>query len=202
MRNNKKGYGLIELLMVVAVVAMMTPLLFWVYVHGIQSFSTNSRYVQQHYKVIDATQRIRKDIEESASCKVAYDATVEPRISVLRLWIPVEDLQIHDRYIIKTWWLENGELLFNSYEGDYNTGKDEALENTDFIMILDGLDTTAVKTEIGTWYMPTRFEKHSDDSRIVLSIKPLGTNDHAFKNRNVTKPIITEFSVLYKDLIN
>lgn len=201
MRKNKKGFALVELLVVVAVVAMTTPLLFWVYLYGIQTFSTDNRYVEQHYKIIDVTQRIRSDIEKAAACKVVYDASATPlEASVLALWIPDDDADTADNYFIRIWRLEDGKLLFKSGTGGYGAGSAQALDSSGYDTLLDGLDTAAAVKDDGTAYMPTRFEKLGD--RVVLSIKPIETNERAFKNRNVTKPIITEFSVAYKDLVN
>ncbi len=206
MKKNKKGYSLIELLLVVAVIALSMPLLFWIYMYGVQTFSTDNRHMEQHYKIINVTQRIRQDIEEAAACKVPYNASASeaPQASELTVWIPDQDETTSDYYIVKRWRLEDGHLYFKSCEGVYPAVEDPveteaALAATGFVSILDGLDTNAV-LDGGRWHMPTRFEKIADT--IILSIKPVETNELAFRNRNVTKPIITEFSVSYKNLID
>lgn len=206
MKKNQKGYGLIELLLVVAVIALSMPLLFWIYIYGVQTFSTDNRHMEQHYKIINVTQRIRQDIEEAAACKAPYNASASegPQASELTVWIPDQNEMTSDYYTVKRWRLENGHLYFKSCEGEYPAVEDpveteDALAGIEFISILDGLDTKAVQ-DGSRWHMPTRFEKIADT--IILSIKPVETNDLAFRNRNVTKPIITEFSVSYKNLID
>lgn len=193
--KNNKGIGLIELLVVTAVIALTTPILFWVFLYGVQSFSTYSKYMEQHYKIIDVTQRIRKDVEEAAAYKVVYKADVSPIPgSVLILWIPDDDgNDAIDEFTIKAWKLYEGSLLFKSCSGGLADGKEDL--NSGFSEILDGLDTSTV-TEGGSNYMLTRFEKSGN--RLLLSIKPAAENIYGFKNRNVTVPIITEFSVDYK----
>jgi type II secretory pathway pseudopilin PulG len=198
-KSNNKGISLIELLVGVAVVAITAPMLLWFFMFGIQSFSTYNKYIEQHDRVIDVTQRIRKDVEEAAAYKVVYDTTVSPIVaSVLTVCIPYNDGN-EDTFTIKTWRLEDGELLFKSCTGDYAKGHDEALDSTGYSKILDGLDTSTIEAP-SSRYMPTRFQKY--DNRVMLSIKPIERNKNVHKNRNVTKPVITEFSVDYKDQIN
>ena len=209
MKNNKKGYGLVELLLVMAVIAISMPLLFLIYTYGIQAFSTGNRQVEQHYKIIDVTQRIRKDIEEAAAIKVYFDASDEgkPEASELTVWIPDDDEATLDYYMVNRWRLEDGQLYLKSCQGTYPASDnflaaEDGLDAIAFTPILDGLDTGAVQWENGTWHMPTRFDKSLNGDVIILSVKPVETNEFAFRNKNVTNPIITEFSVLYKKIIN
>ena len=196
-RKNNKGIGLVELLIVMAVSAMIAPILFWVFSYGIQSYTSYNKYIDQHYKVMEVTQRVRKDIEEAAAFKIVYDATVTPiAASVLTLWIPDDDTDVNT-FKIKIWKIDGEKLYSKHSTGTIDDGKAAALESDGYSEILGGLDTDTV-TAIPN-YMPTRFE--NIDDRILLSIKPLTENTVVSKNRNVTKPVVTEFSVRYKEEI-
>ena len=198
MKNNNRGFSLIELLIAVAVSALAAPLVFWIFSYGIQSYSSYSKYMEQHYKVMDVTQRIRKDIEEAAAYKVVYDATVTPiPASVLTLWIPDGDSD-YNTFTIRTWRIGDGGLFLKSSTGTAEDGRAAALDGSGYSGVLDGLDTATVEAVPN--YMPTRFE--CIDDRILLSIKPLADNTAAAKNRNVNQPVVTEFSVRYKEKIN
>lgn len=196
-RKNNKGIGLVELLIVMAVSAMTAPILFWVFSYGIQNYTSYNKYIDQHYKVMDVTQRVRKDIEEAAAFKIVYDATVYPiAASVLTLWIPDDDADVNT-FSIRTWKVEGGKLYLKYSTGTIDDGKTSTLESTGYSEVLGGLDTDTVAAVPN--YMPTRFE--NIDDRILLSIKPLTEKTVVSKNRNVTKPVVTEFSVRYKEEI-
>jgi len=199
-RKNNKGIGLIELLIVVAIGAMTAPILFWVFSYGVQSYSSYNKYIDQHYKVMEVTQRIRRDVEEAAAYKVVYDATVDPiAASVVTLWIPDDDGDA-DTFDTRIWRVSNGSLFFKSISnGSIADGISATLDGNGYSEILGGLDTTTVADSPSN-YMPTRFEWIDD--RILLSIKPVSENMAVSKNRNVTKPVVTEFGVRYKDQIN
>jgi len=194
---DKKGISLVELLIVIAVSALTAPILFWVFGYGIKCCSSYSRYIDQHYTVMELTQRIRKDIEEAAAFKIVYDATVDPiSASVLTLWIQDTDGDVNT-YSIRSWRVENGKLYLKSITGTIDEGRTATLDNSGFTEIMGGLNTATVTATPN--YMPTRFEKI--DERILLSIKPVAQNTVASKNRNVEKPVVTEFSIRYKDEI-
>jgi len=199
--KSNKGIGLIELLIVIAVAAMTAPLLFRVYIFSLHSFGSYSKYIDQHYKVMEVTQRIRKDVEEAAAFKVVYDATVDPiTASVLTLWLPDGDGNT-GTYSVRIWKVSGGCLYYKSLSnGTIENGINATEESTGYSEILSGLDTATVAASPSN-YMPTRFDYIDINKRILLSIKPAAQNTAASKNRNVAKPIITEFCVRYKDKI-
>lgn len=191
--NNNKGFGLIELLVVIAVVALSVPVVLSVYIYGLQFSSTYSRYMEQHFQVVDVTQRIRKDIEEAAAYRVVYTPH-DSSPNALVLWIPEEDaggeIAAGD-YTIRIWKLENEKLLLKTCAADSEI--EVELGGSGFEPVLEGLDTSVVGGDA-----LTRFERVTGE-RLLLSVKPVEKNAPLHRNRNVTKPIITEFSVLYKE---
>ena len=197
--KNNKGIGLIELLVVIAVVAMTTPLLFWMFTYGLQSYSSYNKYIEQQYKVMDVTQRIRKDIEESAAYKIAYDTSVNPiPLNILTLWVPDDDSDV-STFSIRIWKIEAGKLYLKTGAGTVSDGLDAMADGSGYTEILGGLDTSTDTDHLGNYFLPTRFEFVKD--RILLSIKPVKENTVVSKNRNVIKPVVTEFSIRYKENI-
>lgn len=199
--KNNKGIGLVELLIVIAVAAMTAPLLFNVFIYGLHSYGSYNKYIDQHYKVMEVTQRIRKDVEEAAAFKVVYDATVDPITeSVLALWLPDDDGDV-GTYSVRIWKVSGGCLYFKGLSNEtIENGINAAAEPAGYSEILGGLDTSTVAASPSN-YMPTRFDYIDINKRILLSIKPVAQNTATSKNRNVAKPVITEFCVRYKDKI-
>lgn len=198
--KNNKGIGLVELLIVIAVAAMTAPLLFSVFMYGLQSSVSYNKYIDQHYKVMEVTQRVRKDVEEAAAFKVIYDSSASPITeSVLILWLPDDDGDA-GTFSVRIWKVSGGCLYYKGLGNTtYEVGIDAAKDPTGYSEILRGLDTSTVEAE--PIYMPTRFDYIDINKRILLSIKPAAQNTTASKNRNVTEPVVTEFCVRYKDKI-
>lgn len=195
-RKNQKGVSLIELLIVIAVVALTMPLLFYVFIDGVKSFNTYSKFAGQQDKVMGVTLRIRKDIEEAEGYKLYSSAHPDAPVSILALRYPLyeEGQKQPVKYRYRYWKFESSKLSVMVNEGNTLNAVG------DYEAVVDGLDTSKITVEppgesprevMLSGFAQTR-------GRIVLSIKPVNENQ-VHKNRNVTKPIIAEYSVDYKN---
>lgn len=166
--KSKRGFSFIELLIALMVVAMVSTLVTTLLLFGLQTFGTSTKQIAQHDVVMDVTQRIRNDIELAASC--GYKNTLTE--SVLKLTFP-DPLAVPDR----EWKFYDSKLYLNGEE------------------VIHGLNTELEDSTDGDTRI-SRFQKL--DNCIYLSIQPTKTNTTIHLDRNVRKPIITEFSVAYK----
>jgi len=166
--KDKKGYSLVELLIVFAILAIITPVIFSLLYYGIEDFQTNSKNLDQHKKVLDIMQVIRKDIEEASEVQ-AFDK---------KLVILAESGST------KYWKFDGDTLKFSSDDTTYN------IALTGLSYTLDALNNKIPEST---------FEKSmSVNDRIIVKIKPQNSNASRYQERNISNPIITEFSVRYK----
>jgi type IV pilus assembly protein PilA len=171
MKKNS-GFSLIELLIALMIVAMVTTLATIVLTFGLQSFGTSTKQISQQAKVLEVTGRIRKDIEEAASCGYKNSAGG----SAIELKYP--EPEVPDR----VWIFKNSGLYLKI---------GTAME----VLVVGGLDTNLLNNgDYDT--RVTRFQKINNS--IYLSIKPVKTNTTLHQNRNINNLVITEFSVKYK----
>lgn len=70
----KKGQTLLELILVIAITAIVLPVIFSILIYGFRTHSVCSNYISQQDKVTDVVQRIRKDVEEA---KIVTDSGIK-----------------------------------------------------------------------------------------------------------------------------
>ncbi len=73
--SNNKGFTLIEMLLVLAIICIMLPLIYQLYIYGQETFTYNSRLIAQQYTVTNVMAHIRGDVQEAASVSVASQNT-------------------------------------------------------------------------------------------------------------------------------
>ncbi|AEV68045.1 PulJ/GspJ family protein [Acetivibrio clariflavus] len=193
--KNKKGISLTEVLVALALVGIVSPLIFTIFVFGLEDYSTTTKYLNQQYSVMEVIRYIRQDIE--AAKKVTYLYTEEaegPEIKEIIFEFPNGDLRM--------WKFEalgddgdsfKGLRLKSVPKGKY-TLDDEKYEITDssieYQNIIDKLDLSQSGFEIKS--------ESATPSKLILTIRPERLNKTRYRGRNVNENIITEFSVRYK----
>ncbi|HEY9063230.1 MAG TPA: hypothetical protein VIO64_22450 [Pseudobacteroides sp.] len=171
--KNKKGISLIEVLLYVALLGMVLPMVSTMLMHGFDSYKSNYRFIEQENMISNVTHLIRKDIESAKTIIFNPDGK-----EITLKFSGKSD---------KTW-------KFDSTDSTIKVGSTIVARNIDvskssFDKQIDSLSYT--ETHTGA--------KVFDKGYILLTIKPVETNKK-IKNRNFTKPIITEFSVRYKEI--
>ncbi len=188
--SNRKGMGILEVVVVMGIIAVLMPIVYMIFVDGIRTCNTYRKFLYQYDKVDGVVMRIRKDIEQAAYYKVVYEPDNSRSILVLRYH------DYDDTGKEKTWKIEDERLYVKT---------DLPGAPGSFEEVLGGLDTAVVSVpaappEPAKKYMPSRFEKIGD--KVILGVKPEATNTRIHRNRNIEKPVITEFSVKYKEFIS
>ena len=181
---NTKGVSLIELLITLAIIGIMSPILFSIFIGGLNTYVGGTNYIDQQYKVNDAIAQIRRDVGRAKKVIVfgeedsgRYD--VERVVFVFSSSNPViniEDINAdnygdHDYHEWK--FADKGLVLENGGAGEYNIVKDLDVDESSF-------------------------EYFNVDKTLKLNVKPLENDKIVNKGSNIKKVITTEFSVKYK----
>ena len=197
--SNNKGFTLVEMLIVLAIICIILPLVFQLYTYGQETFAYNSRLIAQQYTVTNVMSHIRGDVQEAASVSVTNQNTESgfelnyPKIITLKLGYINRNLPDNTEITSFKYWrfycFAEGEEGVLQYSGEKNPG--EAVDESDYNTVVTGLDMVNCKFE--------RLGSSPECNYLTVQIKPLETNTGKAKARNMGEPIKTEISVLYKD---
>jgi type IV pilus assembly protein PilA len=156
---NKKGVSLVEIVITLALIAVIAPILYAVFTYGVDVFYSYGRYVKQQDTVTEVLNHLRGDI------KNAYQFKVDGNVLTL----------IDSNNTQKIWLLDDNKLKYVDSAGNEQD-------------VVEGIDTANSSFSYS-------------GQVIVLNIQPITTNSGKYSARNIKKPITTEFSVKYKELI-
>lgn len=194
--SNNRGFTLIEMLLVLAIICIMLPLVYQLYIYGQETFTYNSRLIAQQYTVTNVMSHIRGDIRKAAAVSVINESEHEPYPKIITLKLGYIDTDAPEQteiYKVKYWRFycaAEGEEGVLQYSGEKNP--DEVVADSDYKTVVTGLDIMNCNFERKTESTPECFY-------LTIQIKPMETNTGKAKARNVREPIKTEISVLYKD---
>jgi len=187
--KNRKGFSLTELLVTLAIIGLFSPLVFVIFVSGIEDFSTTTKYMGQQYSVMEVTSLLRQDIEEAKIITLSISDYPNKLVDEITFEFDPTSSRLKRQWKFDTITdpttgeVING-LWLNVDGAGYKCGVDE-LEVSQCSFKVDKIDAvdTSIKPE-----------------RLILSIKPESLNKSRYKGRNVNENIITEFSVRYKEI--
>lgn len=190
--KNRKGFSLIELLVTLAIVGIVTPLIFIIFVSGIEDYSTTSKYLSQQYSVMEVIRYIRQDIEEAEEITIVKDTSSTPyKVSSIEIKFPSVASPASPRPN-KIW--KFGEIT-DSDDNEKYEGIAFSIDNgLTYKVVMSNLnvdptDDKCSKFDVDDYATPTR---------LILSIRTKKLNENKFRGRNVNQNVITEFSVRYK----
>lgn len=192
-KTYNKGFTLVELIIVLALVAIVLPLIFQLYVYGQETFAHSNKFIAQQFTITNVMDHIRGDIQSAASVSVIPPTgpDVYPKAITLKLgYYDDSDTPVVATY--KYWRFycrvpgEEGRL---QYGGERNPAYTPA--DADYSDTVTGLDINNCNFE--------RKASTPDCDRLIIEIKPIETNTGKAIGSNLREPIKTEISVLYKD---
>jgi len=197
MKGNRKGFTLVEMLITVALIGILSPLLFSIFVFGIQDYTSTNKYIGQQNKVNEAIRLIRQDYEE---CKEVVVGMTSVADGAKVIWVKFEFPESYatpapsatpiPKPKNKVWSFFKDEGTLSLYVG--NDDPVTQFDSMAFSPMVKGLKTLPTDP---TDFAYSKFEFNSDT--LKLYVKPIADNEQ-YRGRNIKEQIITEFSVRNK----
>ncbi len=189
--SNNKGFALVEMIIVIALIAIVLPLIFQLYMFGQETFSYSTRLIAQQYTVTNVLSHIRGDVQEAASVDASEERFGDQRTVTLKLGYydggtPAAITKVRYWRIRGT---VGGEGILE-YSGEKNIS--DTLGPGDYAEVVTGLEMDKCNFE-------RRVNSIPDRDRLSIQVKPLETITGKGAAKNMREPIMTEISVLYKE---
>lgn len=189
--KNKKGFTLVELLLVIAIIGIVSPLIFIILISGIEDYSSTTKYLSEQYSVMEVTRHIKQDVEEAKTITYIMDGTdvKEVKFEFSPLTASGSVPRSSKTWKIATDTDDKGEPCDGLWLKVGNSGS--------YVNVVRDLDLTKSKFSVNS----TNADKIT---RLILVIKPTELNKRTingrdvYNGRNVNEEINTEFSVRYK----
>lgn len=173
--NNQKGFSLIELLLALAIMAVVGTLLTALLLFGTDTFRVYSNFTTQQDRIVDSVQKLRKDIEEASKITVYTLADGTFCTDFIRIDFP-------DTPQARVWKFADKKL-------ELGVMPDASTQPDAFREVVGNLDTSAAGC---------KFKFSSTDGMITVFILPAPNNSGRYEGKNIKDPIVTDFSVKYK----
>lgn len=194
---NNNGLALVEMLMGLAFLAMLLPLVYYLFQFGQEAFTYNSRLMAQQYVVTNTMMHIRRDIHEAAS--VSTEATADgvyPRVVTLRLGFIKESTTINKCKYWRFYGKSPSEPAVLQYSGEVDAS--HIVDDSEYLDVVTGLDISGCNFERTGGVLTSDGELVVDDT-LTVEIKPFETNTGRGQGKNIKEPVKTEISIFYKD---
>jgi prepilin-type N-terminal cleavage/methylation domain-containing protein len=197
------GFSLIEIIMALMIVGLITTISTSLFIFGLRSFNTTTRQITQHDIVTEITRRISKDIQEASAYNFRLNVTEGAIESYSELFLqfpstPSGIIPTPAALNWKSWKIQDGKLSVQV--GPKTTYSVSDYNPNNYKEVLSNIDTSEFKEKSGNITLKSRFQEVN--KTLLLCLKPKTTNVTIHKNRNILEPIITEYSVKYKDLLD
>jgi len=181
---NNKGMSLIEMLIVMAIIGIATPLILVFFVANMRGYAGTNHYIGQQYELQDAIRYIREDVEAAKDVIIYRDPsnpTVVTRVGFIK---PGSTEQ-------RVWSFESDPLSGWLYLKVYNDGDLTHPPDSQSKMV-ENIDISECKFDYREELAGANTYKH-----LMLYIKMKKDEN---KERNFQEVIKTEFSVRYKSV--
>jgi type II secretory pathway pseudopilin PulG len=176
--ERKKGLTLIELLLYIALLGIILPIMTSILMYGFDTYNTNVKFIKQEDMISNVSHLLRKDVEKAR--RIEINSTNNEMT-----------LYFYDgtgAFTQKKWKFDNTDNTLKV--NDKTIIKNIDANNSSFKTDLAGASSTLTSEGKTLW----------NNGTLILTLKPIETNKKKSQNRNFTKPIITEFSVRYKEI--
>jgi len=191
--SNNRGFALVEMILVIALIAIVLPLIFQLYMFGQETFSYNTRLVAQQYTVTNVLSHVRGDVQEAASVDTSSVTSGDQKTVTLKLGY-YDGGTPADITKVRYWRIRGtvGGKAILEYSGEKNIA--DILTDSDYFEVVTGLDMDKCNFE--------RKDSQPERNRLSIQIKPLETNTGKGVAKNMREAIMTEISVLYKETLD
>lgn len=116
MKMNNKGFSLIEVVLVLAITAIIAPMFYGIFNFGLSSYTTGNNYLIQQDIVTDSINILSSDIERAASYRLWNTDTDKYELT---LWD--RNIDTYNLVNERTWILGDNSLSFDNGSGILNT---------------------------------------------------------------------------------
>jgi len=190
MLRNKRGVTLVELLVVLALMAIMAPLLTNLFMMISRDYDTSTKFVKQMDRINEASQRLSKDIGEAHK---VYQPDIDVNLIVLKtMKIDSTNKNIAsatDVEYFKCWRLKGNELQYCKKLGDITVIS--TLSDSDFVTVVSGLSDSS-KFQLSS---PSGTSPSGNATDFYALLQPIADNKSIHTNRNMNIPVVLSFKV-------
>ncbi|OPZ92284.1 MAG: hypothetical protein BWY74_01662 [Firmicutes bacterium ADurb.Bin419] len=187
--KNRKGFSLTELLVTLAIIGLFSPLVFVIFVSGIEDFSTTTKYMGQQYSVMEVTSLLRQDIEEAKIITLSISDYPNKLVDEITFEFDPTSSRLKRQWKFDT--------ITDPTTGEVINGLWLNVDGAGYKCVVDELEVSQCSFKVDKI---DAVDTSIKPERLILSIKPESLNKSRYKGRNVNENIITEFSVRYKEI--
>jgi len=187
--KNRKGFSLTELLVTLAIIGLFSPLVFVIFVSGIEDFSTTTKYMGQQYSVMEVTSLLRQDIEEAKIITLSISDYPNKLVDEITFEFDPTSSRMKRQWKFDT--------ITDPTTGEVINGLWLNVDGAGYKCVVDELEVSQCSFKVDKI---DAVDTSIKPERLILSIKPESLNKSRYKGRNVNENIITEFSVRYKEI--
>lgn len=182
-KNNCKGVTLVEMIVVIALMGIMAPIIYVVFIGGLNNFARGCNFIYQQYDIQDAIRQVRHDVQDAKTVEMWMTGEVAARGKEKLSSVSFTMSLPGEPEVKKEWKFADDSLQLRFV----NNGV-----ASEFVKVIDNIDISK-----------SYFEYYEDGEvkQLILHILPKQNEKILNKAGNVQNEIITEYSVRYKSIV-
>ncbi|HOM01407.1 MAG TPA: type II secretion system protein [Acetivibrio sp.] len=183
LKNNCKGATLVEMLVVIALMGITAPIVYAIFIGGLNDFARGCNFIDQQYDIQDVIRHIRHDVQDAKTVEIWTTGDVgtmgEKKLGSVSFTVSLPG----EPEVKKEWKFEDDSLQLRISESGSVGAFAKAVDNVD-------IDKSYFE-----------YYEDGDVKQLILHILPKQNDKIVNKAGNVQKEIITEYSVRYKSIV-